>query len=393
MEYRENSEPLGLGKEYKFGIEIEAFNVNTSHNIRNIRRNVSEKFKGIFTSNTKKHDSLYHSRKSIEFFKNTLSSDGKTYKKANRFQESLVGKGGAEIVSPPLHDNETDWGTVEKVCEHIKKYPGVKGKEVIADSKCGLHIHFDSKLLTENPETMRTFLKLWPDMEELVYKMCNDVNDPIRKSTINRSKSILKNFRKIASPIGAKLSKQIENGTLKVSYKNFGFLKRHIIAPLKLDNRRYQGLNLSNIGNPNKNTVEFRMSNGTINPEIIKQNVFLYASIIDTVRNISLGKEFKKEQLESFLRTDITEQEKAKAFTNLIFDNDNDKQIYIKRYESVRNSKIFKNTEKKGFAQNKFTREDMKDIADKVPIRLVNRAIDFITNSRNLIKEGAFERG
>lgn len=388
LKYMQGNSPLGLDDKYKFGIEIEAFNVNTAHNARNFVRNTSERFKGRFTGDTKEHRSLYHARESNKFFKETLSSKGKPYKRATVFEEALVGKGGAEIVSPILQDNSHDWDSIDKVCEHIKKYPGTRGKEVVANSKCGLHVHFDAGLLTERPEIMETFKTLWPEMEELVYKMCNNVGDPVRKSTINRSKSIFSSFRKMASPIGQKLLKQISEDKLKVSYKDFGFLKRHIVAPLKLDESRYQGLNLSNIGNPNKNTVEFRMSNGTLDPEVIKQNVFLYASIIETSRNIALGENYKTNELEQFLKTDLTEEEKAKAFTNLVFNNEEDRQIYINRWKSVKDADVFRDSEKKGFATNRFTRDGIKEVAGRPSYKLVNNVMNFITRSRENEMEG-----
>jgi len=392
MKYEKGDIPLGLNEKYKFGIEIEVFNVNTSHNIRNLGKNVSERFKGVFTGNIREHKSLYHSKESNEFFKETLSSNNKPYKKANYFEEALVAKGGAEIVSPILYDNKHDWKTVEKVCEHVKKYPGTKGKEVVANKKCGLHVHFDAGLLTENKNMMKTFLTLWSEMEELVYKMCNDVNDPIRESTINRSKKPLEGFKKMAAPTGKKILQQIDNNTLKVSNRKFGFLKRNIVAPLKLDHSRYNGLNLSNIGNPNKNTIEFRMSNGTIDPEVIKQNVFLYASIIDVARNVELEKDYKTEEVKQFMRTDLTEKEKATAFTNLVFNNDEDKQIYINRWDSVKNTKVFENVER-SFAPDRFKRDSMKKIAQKTPNKFVNAALEIISNSRNNEKEGEIVRG
>ena len=33
--------------------------------------------------------------------------------------------------------------------------------------------------------------------------------------------------------------------------------------------------NQNNVGNPKKDTIEFRTSNGTLNPEVIKKNVYL----------------------------------------------------------------------------------------------------------------------
>lgn len=120
---------------------------------------------------------------------------------ASKNEESLVDEGGAELVSPILRDTEQDWESVSAMCEQIKKFPGNKGNIVVADSKCGLHVHFELRMFA---------------------------------------------------------------------------------SKYKLDERRYSGLNLTNIGNSKKNTIEFRMANGTLDPEVIKQNVFLYASLINT---------------------------------------------------------------------------------------------------------------
>lgn len=94
----------------------------------------------------------------------------------------------------------------------------------------------------------------------------------------------------MAAPISKKILEKINNGTLKVSHKKFGKL-RMIASKFKLDERRYAGLNLTNIGNSKKNTIEFRMANGTLDPEVIKQNVFLYASIIDTAVKMTRSQE------------------------------------------------------------------------------------------------------
>ncbi len=66
--------------------------------------------------------------------------------KCNRRNISI--RRGAELVSPILHDTKEDWQNLTEVCEHMKKYPGNHGKEVVTDSKCGCHVHFDARCLT-----------------------------------------------------------------------------------------------------------------------------------------------------------------------------------------------------------------------------------------------------
>ena len=355
MKYISGNKKLGLPDFFKFGIEIEADNVH-----------IDEPF-GLYSVKSAKY----------------ITEKG--WHMANAYEEALVGEGGAELVSPVLTDSEKTWQDVADICEHIKKYPGINGKEVVANEKCGLHVHFDSKCLTSNPNKFRNFMKLYAESEELLYKMCNDKNDPIRKGAINKSFDCLEHVvsamwrNGMAAPIGKKVLKQIEDGTLKVSYKKFGKLKM-FAGKYKLDERRYAGLNLTNIGNLKKDTIEFRMANGTLDPEVIKQNVFLYASLINTAIEVTENPEKYKHRLSEFYRTDMSEQEKAVSFLNLVIEDPEDRKIYMERWESVKTAEVFKHNSKKGFAQNRFTREQFANIAVRTPA-------DRIRTSYNKMKE------
>ena len=98
MKYTKDFEKLGLPDDFKFGIELEAFNVKT-----------------------KGKNGLY-SGESAEFIKS------KNWHMATRREESLVGEGGAELVSPILRDTKEDWKNISAMCEQIKKFPGKKEK-------------------------------------------------------------------------------------------------------------------------------------------------------------------------------------------------------------------------------------------------------------------------
>lgn len=352
MRCTKDFEVLGLPENFRFGIELEAYNVKT-----------------------KGKNSLY-TGESAKYIKS------KNWHMAGKNEEELVGKGGAELVSPILRDTEQDWKDISDICEQIKKFPGKKGDKVVADSKCGLHVHFDASCLAEDSNKMRNFLRLYAESEELLYKMCNDKNDPIRKGAIN------KNFKGIhiistmwrngmAAPTGKKILKHIQNGTLKVSYKKFGKL-RMFTSKYKMDERRYSGLNLTNIGNSKKNTIEFRMANGTLDPEVIKQNVFLYASLINTAIGMTEKPEQYQEKLSEFYKTDVDEQEKAQNFLNLIMESSEDRKIYMDRWESVKQAKVFQKNDRKGFAQDRFKREQFKQIAMRTPADIVRSTYSYI---------------
>lgn len=354
MRYTKDFEKLGLPDYFKFGIELEANNVKT-----------------------KGKNSLY-TGESAKYIKS------KNWHIATESEEKLVEEGGAELVSPILKDTEQDWKDIFAMCEQMKKFPGDKGDKVVADSKCGLHIHFDAECLVKDPNKMKNFLRLYAESEELLYKMCNDKDNPIRKGAIN------KDFKGIhlisamwrngmAAPTGKKIIKQIQNGTLKLSYKKFGKL-RMLASKYKLDERRYAGLNLTNIGNSNKNTIEFRMANGTLDLEVIKQNVFLYSSLINTAIKMTENPELYKEKLTEFYKTDMSEKEKVESFLQLIMESQEDRKIYMDRWESVRQAQVFQKNDRKGFAQNRFKREQFRQIAMRTPA-------DIVRNAYNNIKE------
>ena len=59
-----------------------------------------------------------------------------------------------------------------------------------------------------------------------------------------------------------------------------------------------------------------------------------------------------EQKLESFYNTDVTEKQKAENFLNLIMENEDDRQIYMDRWESVKDSQIFEKNTKIGFETN-----------------------------------------
>ena len=93
MKYASGFQELGLPDDFKFGIEIEAFNVKT-----------------------KGRDGLYNGE-SARFIRE------KNWHMATSMEESLVSHGGAELVSPILRDSREDWESISDICEHMQKYP------------------------------------------------------------------------------------------------------------------------------------------------------------------------------------------------------------------------------------------------------------------------------
>lgn len=372
MKFEKGNKELGFPEHFQFGIELEANYVNTSK--------------------------LYHAKESKEF----LKSIG--------YEAKLDDTVDAECVSGILKDSEKTWGNLEKACQHIKKYPSRNGKSVVADGECGGHVHFDATELLQNPKMLENLLHLWVDSEELIYKMCNPENNLLREGTMKKNLipkidlkgSTLRTMLSIAKlplhlayniidrviylnlkngyarPSSQKILKDIRKNKLKVSHKKYNKLQEKFMIEMKSDARRYYGLNLANLRSTKKNTIEFRMSNGSLDPEVIKQNVFLYGSLLNTAREMTYNPEYKKEELALLKRTDCTEEEKSDRLLNVLFDHEEDKRIYKSRWASVKDAPIFAENAKRGFAKNRFVRNDMKQVAEKMPFSKLQDAMMYM---------------
>ena len=345
--------------------------------------------------------------------------------------DTSLGDNGSECVSPVLKETDDNlvWENVAQVCESIKKCPVVKDKSPYVDKCCGGHVHFDAGIFVENPEIMKNFLKLWAESEELVYKMCNKegevirdgavqtsnpgiiIKNPIRKpesknikeyiesarffnqtiktfakSVYNSANAVLVNLMfargGMASPRGKIIQQQLENGDLKVG-KPKSKIYRNLLVKNKLTPERFYGLNLTNIGSENKNTIEFRMSNGTIDPETVKENVFLYASLIKTAVEMTQNPELNSDKVDKFFNKDVSEEEKVGCFLELIMDEQEDRDVYKRRWLSVKDHPIY--NKNNNFAKGTFKKTDFAEVALDVKRSSMQNVFDYIAGIKNRV--------
>ena len=103
----------------------------------------------------------------------------------------------------------------------------------------------------------------------------------------------------------------------------------------KVNNRsRYFSVNLKNVGKAEKNTIEFRLANGSVNYDIWRENCLLFGRLIQTAKICSIDYSIKKEKLQKLFEPDLSEKEKLIRFLDLIFEDEKEKQIFYKRWES-----------------------------------------------------------
>lgn len=203
-------------------------------------------------------------------------------------------------------------------------------------------------------EAYINLFEIWGNAEKILYKICNEKNTTPRIS-----------IDEMAAPVSVTINKEIEKGTINIENEEQldKFIK--VIKGTQRDNR-YVGLNLLNINNI-KNTIEFRIPNGTINPDTWIENIRLFGRIIQIsqrLAEIEKQTEYSKEDvrllnLKSKLKEDIPEQEKMETLLELVF-SEEERQVYRERY--ITNTKIIEQLtdEMNPLKEMRFGRVDFK---------------------------------
>lgn len=235
---------------------------------------------------------------------------------------------GIEVVSPILYDTLEDMTDLSMVCQIMKRC------ELSTSNRCGGHIHIGAKYL-DTKEAFGNFLTLWLANEENIYRMCNASGENFREGTEQYAKPISLLYENGDDNIFSSISNAKTRDDLINIIKNFQ--KGH-----------YNGLNTDNINSQETDTIEFRISNGTLNFEEIQNNIRLYGRLMQRSKEVSL----LQAKVESGQEISETEQRKINDFENLcnqqykaeergqmlidfLFEED-ERETYISRYNSSR---------------------------------------------------------
>lgn len=156
-------------------------------------------------------------------------------------------------------------------------------------------------------------------------------------------------FGKHASPISKYIEEAIEKGTINLnSEEDLDQFIKGLQELQKEKTGRAAAINLLNINN-GKNTIEFRLPNGSINPDTWVENTRLFARIVEMSEKLAqiekkdklelTDEEKKLLDLKKQLKQEKPECEKIEDLLELLF-TEEEKTIYRERYNE--NSKSLK---------------------------------------------------
>ena len=131
---------------------------------------------------------------------------------------------------------------------------------------------------------------------------------------------------------------------------------------------KYYGINFDNVGSSYKNTIEFRLSNGTIDADTWIENINLFGGIVKASEDLALiqskpeeertiEEQEKLEYFEKLKDTEITDLEKLENLLKIVIPEEN-RETYMKRYKV--NSELLK--------QNPSIEQDIISKTSQMPI-------------------------
>lgn len=210
--------------------------------------------------------------------------------------------------------------------------------------RCGGHIHIGADYLTTE-ESWRNLIEIWGNSEEVLYIISNKDGEIPRDGVAEYAKPISSDFENI-----------LNRGT--VDLQNKDDLKKFVKSA---QDSRYYGINFNNVGG-SKDTIEFRLANGTIDAGTWIENINLFGGIVRTADDLAIIQSKSEEQrtdeerkkLECFefiKKSGISEQEKLETLLAIVIP-ENDRDVYRKRYEI--NSKLIEQSPeiKEGITRN-----------------------------------------
>ena len=201
--------------------------------------------------------------------------------------------------------------------------------------RCGGHIHIGADYLTDLQD-WKNLRTIWNDTEKILYIISN------RKGEIPR-KGVLVYARPIS---GNDESKQET-----INLENESDLEKFIVGTKIIQGTRYSGINYCNVGRKEKNTIEFRLPNGTLDPTTWIENINLFGGLVRVSHELSKimlkseeqRTEEEKKMLYNYevIQMEQDERKVAEALIGLCVSQEQ-MQTYLDRYDE--NSELLEKT-------------------------------------------------
>lgn len=261
-------------------------------------------------------------------------------------EDYSLGNKGKEYRSPIMRDTKENVREVYIVNEILKAF----GMEVTP--KCGGHVHIGADYITTE-EGYKQLAELWGNAEEIYYLISNKEGELPRKG--------VNEFAEPISDIYA--NEDLEN----IPKDNFILKAKRIV-----EFRRYNSINFINVHTA-RNTIEFRLANGTLDGDTWVENIRLFGRTVEIsedlgqiVGKLERGEELTEDEktkyaLKEMLKDNVPLDAKMDILMKILF-TEEEQEVYYKRYRA---NKALEEKEHR-LDEVKFGKIDFKQVYDEI---------------------------
>ena len=296
---------IGFNDKYNFGVEIEFANDN---------RTLSEIYRNSINNLLPIRYLINHKKYDITFDRWILDEDPTVTK--------IVSDNyyGGEISSRILSDNVDSWKELKKICELLKN-----NKSYI-DMYCGEHINIDISRYLDNPKFFEVLYKFL-----IVYEPEIDIFFRGDKNYIrNTTYGFANNMR----------------DRLFANIKKVDFNSKYYIDNIRYKSRSFKisdGISLYKLYK--SNLMEIRYPNGTLNPDVIQNNINFSLSILSAIENDKIDLDFLNYLIKEGKEDDFmfrynffcyfNDCSKLDSLLNQICQNEKSRVNFTKQYQKI----------------------------------------------------------
>lgn len=355
--FDENLQTLNIPTNLKFGIELEYCKVSFTE------------IQKIFE--TKTLTTIMKSL-SIPIYLISKITNNSDFEKENEFSKWIFSKETdddlPEASSPIMTNTLDNLNQIKAICMIFK----VLGAQIHGGT--GLHINIGVDYFNGNIDALKYLLIIWSECEELFFKISNKENDEIRVCANTMSNPIKANIQKTFEENNRIVLNNEEDFTrfmyniqLRERLNDlFGFShgdlefelmhanteeEKYVIFKKYLEEKsdddtsiRYTSVNFNHMTwhKNDKGRIEFRLFNSSLDFETIMQNILLISKLFQTSLELANNSKTKQQYFTEFLNDNVSEEEKLNLLLNLLFDNEEEKEIFKKRWISVKDKSSYK---------------------------------------------------
>ena len=301
------------------------------------------------------------------------------FKKKNEYNKWIFSPEAStdesESSTPIMTNNLYDLNQIVAICTLFK---ALNAK---LHGGTALHINVGVDYLECNEKAIENLLKIWGECEEIFFKIANQEGEVIRvqaQTMASPIKENIQNFFKKDGSVTLNTEEDMEKFLYQIQAKNrmyqivawsnfgpdndveydlhyaktdeekFSIYHRYNEGikskPSKDDKVRWTSINFNHMKWNSYDTgrIEIRIFNSSLDPKIIFQNLELVGKILEISLKNAKDKNYKKDEFDKLFLKNVTEADKVNNLLNLLFDNDEQKNIFRKRWQSVRKEREYK---------------------------------------------------